>query len=242
MPGAGVSVSGDGSADGQAGQVRVSDVVGSDELPEDPRGYAKANCGRKVFKMLDRMAIPPFVAGLLLHQRHEWAIPDRVGVYTISGWDPATPAPAGPAAALTPADFYLHPPGVTDYLRRMPNNAICQMAITTKMRGPNVHFVGGADSLALLTSLAAAAISDGAADAAVITAFDPPDADRAALPDDADAIAAAFLLQPAGAVDGVDGGLAGVEELLAGLQAAPAGTGAVAALQSWIAGLREKAS
>lgn len=235
-------MSDDGRAAGPACQVRVGDVVGCDELPEDNRGYAKANCGRKVFKMLDRMTIPPFVAGLLLYHRHEWADPDRAGVYTISGWDPATPVPTGPMAALSPADFYLHPPGVCDYLRRMPNNAICQLAIATQMRGPNVHFAGGAASLALLTSLAATAITDGAADATVIVAFDPPGVRRDALPDDADAIAAAFLLQPATAVGGNDGGLAGVEELLTALQAAPAGLGAVAALQSWIVGLRAMAS
>jgi hypothetical protein len=219
----------------------VVDMIASDELPAELRSYAKEQAGRKVIRMLDRISLAPFAAAMALNARQTWKDLDRVGLFTVSGWDPATPVPASLArdpdsgTAASPAShYYLHPPAVTDYLRRMPNNAICQIAIATQFRGPNVHFTGGADSLALITALAASAIRDNAADAAVVIAFDPPDGDRAALPDGADSAAAAFVLACSG--DAAWPGVA-LGELLAGLDAAPPGAGAVATLQSWMTSL-----
>jgi len=213
-------------------------MIGADELPAGLRTYAKEQAGRKVIRMLDRISLAPFVAAMALHARQDWPDLDRVGLFTVSGWDPATPVPAqlvpqSPSETATSAaiHYYLHPAGVSDYLRRMPNNAICQIAIATQFRGPNVHFTGGADSLALITALAASAITDRAADAVVVVAFDPPEGDQAALPDDADSTAAAFVLAPA------PSGIA-VAGLLDDLDAAPPGSGAVAALQAWMTSQR----
>lgn len=220
--------------------IRVIDMIAADELPPALRSYAKEQAGRKVIRMLDRMSLAPFAAAMALNARRNWKDRDRVGLFTVSGWDPTTPVPAvlgqasdsGLAASLA-IRYYLHPPGVSDYLRRMPNNAICQIAIATQFRGPNVHFTGGADSLALITALAASAISDNAADAVIVVAFDPADEDRAALPDDADSSAAAFVLAPSdNASPGVD-----LDELLAMLDQAPPGGGAAATLQSWLISL-----
>jgi hypothetical protein len=222
--------------------IRVIDMIANDELPAELRTTAKEQAGRKVIRMLDRISLAPFVAAMALNARQNWTDLDRVGLFTVSGWDPATPVPASlvrqsdsETAASLAIHYYLHPPSVTDYLRRMANNAICQIAIATQFRGPNVHFTGGADSLALITALAASAISDKAAEAAVVIAFDPPDGDRAALPDDADSAAAAFVL--ASSDDAASPGVA-LDELLAGLDAAPPSAGAVATLQSWMTSLR----
>ncbi|WP_020667191.1 hypothetical protein [Amycolatopsis nigrescens] len=221
-------------------QIRVAGAFRPGELPDDLRRYAKENAHRKINRLLERVSLAPFVAGLSLYRREPVGEPDRVALLTVSGWDPDTPEPAEPAESSEAAlsDFYLHPKGVGDYLQRMPNNPICQLSIAGGFRGPNVHYTGGVDSLALMTTVAASHITDGSSDCALLVAFDVAEQDVHALPDTVDSTAAAVLLAPAGAGAG---DLGSVPELLAALAEVPRPSGAVAALEHWLSADRSTA-
>lgn len=222
--------------------IRIAAALGPGELPDDLTAYARANAHRKVNRLLERVSLAPFAAGRALYQRHPVGDPDRVGLLTVSGWDPDTPEPdaARTRSEAELSDFYLHPRGVGDYLQRMPNNALCLLAIATGFRGPNVHYTGAVESLALTVALAGAHLRDGSTDAMMVLAYDLAATDRHALPDAADGTAAALLLVPAGAGGSDDLGTA--SELAAFLSGLPRETGAVDAVRLWLAGARTGAS
>ncbi|MGH3548696.1 MAG: hypothetical protein ACRDQU_11425 [Pseudonocardiaceae bacterium] len=222
-------------------EIRVVGALGAGELPDDLRRYARENAHRKVNRLLERVSLAPFAAGLSLYRHQPIGELDRVALLTVSSWDPDTPEPEPVAAQPSEAElssFYLHPKGVGDYLQRMPNNPICQLSIAGGFRGPNVHYTGEVDSLALMTVVAASHLVDGNADCALLVAFDVADEHRHLLPDTVDSTAAAVLLAPAGASPD---DLGGVSELLAALAAVPRPAGAVAALQSWLSAARATA-
>jgi hypothetical protein len=222
-------------------EVQVIGVFAPDELPDDLYRYAKENAHRKVNRLLERISLAPFAAGLSLYRRLPIGDPDRVALMTVSGWDPGTHQPEPAGGQLSEAElsnFYLHPKGIGDYLQRMPNNPICQLSIAAGFRGPNVHYTGGVESLTLMATVAASHLLDGSADCAMLLAFDVPAEHRHALPDTVDSIAAAVLLGPAGS--GTDD-FGSVSEMVAALTAVPRPAGAVAALQVWLAGIRSPA-
>ena len=222
-------------------EIRVVGAFGADELPDDLRRYARENAHRKINRLLERVSLAPFAAGLSLYRRQPIGEPDRVALLTVSGWDPDTPEPEPVATQPSEAElsgFYLHPKGVGDYLQRMPNNPICQLSIAGGFRGPNVHYTGEVDSLALMTAVAASHLVDGNADCALLVAFDVADEHRHLLPDTVDSAAAAVLLAPTGA--SADD-LGGVPELLAALAEVPRPASAVTALQSWLSAARATA-
>ena len=213
----------------QAGPDRAQVVaaIRPEELPADLAGYAKKNAHRKVNRLLERVSVAPFAAGLSLYRSHPVGDPDRVALLTVSGWDPDTPVAAGDELTEQQrGEHYLRPTGVGGYLQRMPNNAICQLSIAGGFRGPNVHYTGGVDSLALLVTVALGHLADGSSDCALVVAYDVPEEQRHALPDTADANAAAVLLAPQSEGDAV----CDAEELLAALAAVPRPSGAVAGL------------
>lgn len=152
-------------------------VVGSllpEELPEDQRAFAKGIADRKVMRFLDMVSLPAFVASCVLLDVAGEAPANRKGLFTISAWEADVTASAELAAggAERLVKHYLEESNPTDWLRAMPNNALCQVAIVTGLRGPNAHFVGGGAVTMHALTIAMQALDDGAADLAVVVAFD----------------------------------------------------------------------
>jgi hypothetical protein len=216
-----------------ADDFRVSDWFSARDLPEDQKQHAKADLPRKVGRLLERAFYAPFIAATGLSRRFQGdADPERFAVFTVSNWDPSIPIPDY-AELDTPdrverlSHFYTHPANPTDWLRRMPNNPLCNICITTGFRGPTMHYTGGSDSLAMLTTVAIATLSNGSASAAIVVAFDLPPGDEHMLAEERDSTASAVLLTGSG------GGPA-AEDLVASAMAAPPGTTAVAAMERFI--------
>lgn len=213
-------------------QFSVAASLGRDEMPEDLAEYSRKTSKRKVTRLLERVFYAPYVAALELHARHGFGELDRVALFTVSSWDPTVPVPDY-AEIDTPdrverlSHFYTHPANPTDWLRRMPNNPLCNIAITTMFRGPCMHYIGGADALSLLTSVALGTLADGSADSAIVVAFDLPAGRQHLLAHEGDSAAAAVLLGPgAGAVP--------ASRLVEATAAAAPGTLALTAMQDFI--------
>ncbi|SDZ00030.1 hypothetical protein SAMN05421504_108198 [Amycolatopsis xylanica] len=218
---------------GSFDQFSVIASLGSDELPEDLREYSKKASQRKVSRLLDRVFYAPYVAAVELHKQHGFGELDRIALYTVSGWDPSIPVPDyafedAPDRVEKLSHFYTHPANPTDWLRRMPNNPICNIAITTLFRGPCMHYIGDAESLSMLTSIAISTVADGSADAAIVVAFDLPEGEQHLLAHEGDSSAAAVLIGPGGQGPSA-GGL---------VEAGKPGTSALAAMQEFIVGTR----
>jgi hypothetical protein len=110
----------------------------------------------------------------------------------------------------------------------MPNNPLCNICITTGFRGPTMHYTGGADSLAMMATVAASTLRNGSASAAIIVAFDLPAGDEHVLAEERESVASAVLLAPS--ARGPE-----PERLVRTAAALPAGTTAVAAMERFIA-------
>ena len=217
-------------------QFSVIASVGSDELPDDLAGYSKRASQRKVTRLLERAFYAPYVAALELNDRYGSGDPDRVALFTVSAWDPTIPVPDY-AEQETPdrieqlSRYYTHPANPTDWLRRMPNNPLCNIAITTTFRGPCIHYIGAADALSMLTSVALSTLADGSADSAVVVAFDLPAGQEHLLAHEGDSAAAAVLLKPGP-------GLLAASRLVDSASAAAPGTSALTAMQDFIVSSR----
>lgn len=211
-------------------------TLNSNELPEDLGGYCKAASQRKVTRLLERAFYAPYAAALELHARHGFGELDRVALFTVSAWDPSIPVPEYAFGADADrverlSHFYTHPANPTDWLRRMPNNPLCNIAITTMFRGPCLHYIGGADALSMLTVIALSTLADGSADSALVVAFDLPAGAEHALAHESDSSAAAVLL-------GRGPGTVPVSWLVDAAAAAGPGTGALTAMQDFAASAR----
>lgn len=219
-------------------------AVSSAELPDNLTERAKAGVPRKVSRLLERAFYAPFVAAMELagQVNHDTNPPDieRFALFTVSNWDPSIPIPdyAGedsPDSVERLSHFYTHPANPTDWLRRMPNNPLCNICITTGFRGPTMHYTGGADSLSLLATVALSTLANGSASVVTLVAFDVPDGDESLLAEQSSSAAAAVLLGRG------EGPATGAE--LAGFAAAtPPGTTAVRALDGFIAHCRAGAA
>ncbi len=182
--------------------VRVTAVVDDASLPPvaERAAAVKRAARRPVSKLLDRAFYGVYLAGLQLHaQLPAGASAEETAVYTVGNWDPSVPIPDfadEPAEDLVErlSHFYTHPANPTDWLRRMPNNPICNIAITTGYQGPCLHYTGTATSLALMVPVAVAAIADGQAENALLLAFDTPREERHALAHESDAMAVGVLM------------------------------------------------
>lgn len=202
-----------------ADQFSVVAALGHDELPEDLAAYAKKTAQRKVGRLLDRGFYAAFAAACELHKLKGTEDLDRVALYTVSGWDPSIPVPDfayedAPDVVARLSHFYTHPANPSDWLRRMPNNPICNIAITTGFRGPCLHYIGDADALSMITTVAVSSLADGSADSALVVAFDMPDGQNSLLAHEGDARAAGVLLAagdgtPAGQLAKVAGAASG---------------------------------
>lgn len=180
----------------------VVDTFSSTELPEDLRKHAKAGVPRKVARLLERAFYAPFIAAMRLHERlGEDTDLERFALFTVSNWDPSIPVPdyateQSPDRVRRLSQFYMHPANPTDWLRRMPNNPLCNISITTGYRGATMHYTGGAESLSLLTTVAESTLANGTASGAMILAFDLPGGSEHLLAEDSGSLAAAVVIAP----------------------------------------------
>lgn len=211
-------------------------ALGADELPEDLVEYSKKASQRSVRRLLDRTFYAPYVAAVELNRRYGQGDLERFALFTVSSWDPSVPVPD--YAEVESEDrierlshFYTHPANPTDWLRRMPNNPICNIAITTGFRGPCMHYIGGADSLSMITSVAISTIADGTADVAMVVAYDMPDGEHHLLAHEGDSSAAAVVLAKGD-------GTRKAGQLVRSAANHPAGTTALDAMQDYIASTR----
>ncbi|MFI2189696.1 hypothetical protein [Streptomyces sioyaensis] len=221
-------------------------AISSAELPEDLKQRSKAGVPRKVSRLLERAFYAPFVAAIELADRAKTIDSsldlERFALFTVSNWDPSIPIPDfavedDPNIVQRLSHFYTHPANPTDWLRRMPNNPLCNIAITTGFRGPTMHYTGGADSLSLLSTVALSTLANGSASAAMIVAFDLAAGEEHLLAEEGDSAASAVLLGARQAGTGEEP----VAADLAGFTAAAApGTTAVAALDAFIAHSRTR--
>jgi hypothetical protein len=217
---------------------RVAGTFATWELPEDLEKHAKVGIPRKVGRLLERAFYAPFVAATELHRRTDvGADLESFALFSVSNWDPSIPVPAfaaedAPDLVERLSHFYTHPANPTDWLRRMPNNPLCNICITTGFRGPTMHYTGDADALSMMTVVAASTLEAGTASAAIVVAFDLPPGAEHRLAEDSDSTACAVLLvrddRP-----GPD-----PDDLLRSIAAGPSGITAVAAMDSFIAGAR----
>lgn len=141
----------------------------------DPLVLAKQRAPRKVFRFLDEVSAPPFVVGVSLLERAAVVAPDKIAVYTVSRWEapvlrPTIAGDDGSEHQL--ARYYLDSSNPTDWLRSMPNNALCQIAIVTGFQGPNIHFVGDGTAVAQTFSIADFVLERGQAEVAAVVGFD----------------------------------------------------------------------
>jgi hypothetical protein len=180
--------------------VGIVAAIASDDLPDDLRAAAKAaGAPRQVARFLDGMALPAFVAGVAALDAAGVTDGERCGLFTVSGWDPDQPQPEigdEPASYTTVARHYITTASPMTWLRKMVNNALCQLAMTRDLRGPNNHVVGGTGALAAVLTLGQRAIEGGAADDVLIVAYDAPvghESDH-----EVDGQACAVVLGPAG--------------------------------------------
>lgn len=211
-------------------------TVTDSELPavDARRDAAKAMARRPVSKLLDRAFYGVFLAALQLHEKlPEGTDLSKVGLYTVGNWDPSVPIPdfaSEPAPDLVEklSHFYTHPMNPTDWLRRMPNNPICNIAITTGYMGPCLHFTGDATSLSMLATVAAASVADGQSETAMLLAFDMVAGEEHALANEGDGTGAGLLIGR-----GVGRPLAEFFDIIDDL---PAGTAAVDAMESFMRG------
>ncbi|MGP4115086.1 hypothetical protein ACTWP5_29815 [Streptomyces sp. 4N509B] len=236
------------------GDAVLLSAIGSADLPADLEKRTRARAPRKVNRLLERALYAPFVAATELLDRAadraaDGAAPpldrENVALYTVSNWDPSIPIPdyaSEPAPDLVErlSTFYIRPANPTDWLCRMPNNPLCNVAITAGLRGPSMHYIGGADALSLLTTVAASTVASGMASAALLVAFDLPEGTEHLLARDSDATAAAVLIGPAadGLAEGRDAvdavGAVGAAALARFAAAAEPGAGAVATLDRFV--------
>jgi hypothetical protein len=195
------------------------------------RGEAKELAPRKILRFLDRASLPTFVAAATVYRTSPPCDPADVAIFTVSGWDGAMPdqpfEPDGsPESDERLGRHILEDANPTGWLRMLANNALCQVSIAEGFRGPNIHLVGDAEALRQALLLAGSDLSRGAAELALVVAFDPP-TEQLDCPSERAATAATAIALARGAGEAGDD--------LAGLcrcaeQSAAAGEGALAAL------------
>lgn len=152
-------------------------VDAADTTVEGLRAQAKEFASRKVLRFLDAASLAPFVAVASLYRRAPAAAPEDVALYTLGGWDGDMPdpwfVPDGSAAQDAElSEHILEGANPIAWLRMLSNNALCQVSISEGFRGPNLHLVGDSHAAAQMISVAAADLSSGAAEQALIVAYD----------------------------------------------------------------------
>jgi hypothetical protein len=155
----------------------IEAAVRSDELPGDRLSVARRFADRKAMRFLDQTSVAPFIAAMTALEVLSAPDATDLGLFTVSAWDPGVPRPPFAldntvAVEERLARHYCKPDNPTDWLRRMPNNAVCQIAIASGLRGPNVHFVGRRTTVCLAAAIAAQTLADRAASRVLLLGYD----------------------------------------------------------------------
>lgn len=163
--------------------LRVIASVLPTELPQEPAEVApvaRMLAGRKVYRLLDNISYGAFVAAVrVLESLPEGISRQRLGLFTISAWDPSPPPPPFPLpAAQEDLDWrrlethYARTDSPAEWLRAMPNCLLSQLAIAAHISGPNAHFSGTGSVLPLALCAMRGHFMEGSCDAALLVAFD----------------------------------------------------------------------
>jgi hypothetical protein len=169
--------------------VRVTAVVSREpDSPESLRSAARRFGDRRLLRFLDLTSLSPFLALLEAYGENPVCSPDRVALFTVSGWDPGVPRPPfevhdAPEMQLRLSAHYLESANPTGWLHMMSNAALCQAAIAGGLRGPNAHYVGGAEALRQALVVALRTLQEESAGLAILCAYDPPPGHETARPD-----------------------------------------------------------
>lgn len=179
--------------------IRVASAVHPDELGADAAARARGYAGRKVFRLLERMSVPPFVVAHGLVATIEPDLVPDLALVVVSGWEPDVPDGIGQHSGDTESrlDVVAKMQALitpTRWLSGLPNNALCQIAVTTGILGPNLHLVGDGAAVIDALELASDLLLRGAATGAIVVAFDSGEP-RLRPPDEVDSVAAGVLLR-----------------------------------------------
>jgi hypothetical protein len=148
-----------------------------EEITSEPSVFAREFANRKVMRFLDDVALKPFITIVELRNRFPDVDPHEVAVFTISTWEAdvvnpdVTPGPGESQAYAMSRHLYEHG-NPTEWLRHMPNNTICQAAISREVRGANAHYAGDGASVIHSLLVADQALVTGDARVAIVAAFD----------------------------------------------------------------------
>lgn len=183
--------------------MNLAAAVDVTDLGVDVATEARRYAGRKVFRLLERMSIPPFVVAHRLVRAVEGNIVPDLALVVVSGWEPGVPDDLGRHADDTESRMHLIAKmqeliTPTRWLSGLPNNALCQIAITTGSLGPNMHLVGGGAAVAEALGLASDMLHRGSVPAALVVAFDSEEP-RVRGPNEVDSSAAGIVIVSDGA-------------------------------------------
>jgi 3-oxoacyl-(acyl-carrier-protein) synthase len=147
------------------------------DAPADLLGRAREVTPRRVLRLLDALSFPAVIAVAELKEAG-WPTgwpEERTGLITISGIEPTVPqmpSENDESDYLREIFTLVQTRKPTEWLRQMANNATCQAAITTRLLGPSIHFVGTGDTCRSALAVATVWLESGAADAVLVVAFD----------------------------------------------------------------------
>ncbi|NKY97205.1 hypothetical protein [Nocardiopsis alborubida] len=155
----------------------ASHVDEADTTVERLRSQAREHASRKVLRFLDAASLAAFNAAASLYRRAPVAAPEHVALYTVGRWDGDMPDPPFLSDGSAEGDsrlsrHILEDANPVDWLRMLSNNALCQVSIAEGFRGPNLHLVGDAAAAAQVISVSAADLASGAAEQALVVAYD----------------------------------------------------------------------
>jgi hypothetical protein len=179
--------------------IRIAAAVHPDELDADAAAQARGYAGRKVFRLLERMSIPPFVVAHELVATVDAELVPDLALVVVSGWEPDVPDSLGRHEGDTESrlDLVARMQALitpTKWLTGLPNNALCQIAVTTGILGPNLHLVGDGETVVDALELVSDLLHRGAAPGAIVLAFDSA-APRQRPPDEVDSVACGVLVR-----------------------------------------------
>jgi len=157
--------------------VRVVAVGRADGNEEDLRQQAKNTAPRKLARFLDAVSYAPFVATSRVFDRLAEVDPADVALYSVSSWDGDMPEQPFVSDGSWAGDGKLSQHILGDanpvtWLRMLANNPLCQVSIARGFRGPNAHFVGGWTALEQALVAAEDDLLTGAAQAAIVVAYE----------------------------------------------------------------------
>ncbi|HEX4227004.1 MAG TPA: hypothetical protein VHZ97_31870 [Pseudonocardiaceae bacterium] len=184
-------------------------INASYRTPEDlaeVKSQVRDLTSRKILRFLDAASFAPFLAAAAVYRLDPTVRPEHVALYTVGGWDGDMPDQPFVSDGTADSDalisrHILEEANPVNWLRMLSNNPLCQVSISEGFRGPNAHLVGGPDALAQVLGVASADLAAGAAEQAIVLAYDTAPADRRKPSGRAPTSAAALSIVP---TDGED--------------------------------------